>query len=70
MSMFSDLLSLTSGQMKTFSATVQDSFGQSIVSDFFDPLSSNIVTLQEMSDELQHSFERIDETIMELESGL
>lgn len=70
MSMFSDLLMKTSREMEKFSETVEDSFGQSIVSDFFDPLLRNIVTLQEMRDELQHSFERIDETIMELESGL
>lgn len=46
--MFDKLFNLTSQQMGKFSDTVHDEFGQSIVSDVFDPLLRDIFALQKM----------------------
>ena len=48
--MFDDLLNLTSQRMGSFSDTVRDEFGQSIISDVFEPLLQDIYSLQTMAE--------------------
>jgi hypothetical protein len=47
--MFDDLFNLSSRHMGIFSDTVRDQFGQSIISDVFEPMLQDISALQQMN---------------------
>lgn len=66
--MFDDLFNLTSQQMGKFSDTVRDEFGQSIISDVFEPLLQEISGLQQMGELFQTSVAEIDQLTGELQS--
>lgn len=66
--MFDDLFNVTSQQMGKFSDTVRDEFGQSIVSDVFEPLLQDISGLQQMGENFQTRAAEIDQLIEELQS--
>ena len=66
--MFDDLFNVTSQQMGKFSDTVRDQFGQSIVSDVFEPLLQDISGLQEMGELFQARAAEIDQLTRELQS--
>jgi hypothetical protein len=66
--MFDDLFNVTSQQMGKFSDTVRDEFGQSIVSDVFEPLMQDISGLQQMGELFQTSAAEIDQLTGELQS--
>lgn len=66
--MFDDLFNVTSQQMCRFSDTVRDEFGQSIVSDVFEPLLQDISGLQQMVELFQARATEIDQLTGELQS--
>ncbi|WP_290525708.1 hypothetical protein [Alcanivorax sp.] len=66
--MFDDLFNVTSQQMSKFSDTVMDQFGQSIISDVFDPLLQDISGLQQMGELFQARAAEIDQLTGELKS--
>ena len=66
--MFDDLFSLTSQYMGRFSDTVRDQFGQSIVSDVFEPLLRDISGLQQMGELFKTRAAEIDQLTGELQS--
>ena len=66
--MFDDLFNVTSQQMGKFSDTVRDEFGQSIVSDVFEPLLQDISGLQQMGELFQARAAEIDQLTRELQS--
>ncbi|EKO3417957.1 hypothetical protein ACOIPL_002462 [Vibrio fluvialis] len=66
--MFDDLLNVTSQQMGKFSDTVRDEFGQSIVSDVFEPLLQDISGLQQMGELFQARAAEIYQLTGELKS--
>jgi hypothetical protein len=66
--MFDDLFSATSQQMGRFFDTVRDEFGQSIVSDVFEPLLQDISGLQQMGENFQTRTAEIDQLTEELQS--
>ena len=66
-SMFDDLLNLTSQRMGSFSDTVRDEFGQSIISDVFEPLLQDIYSLQTMAELFQTRAVEIDQLSAELQ---
>lgn len=66
--MFDDLFYVTSQQMGKFSDTVRDQFGQSIVSDVFEPLLQDIFGLQQMGELFQTRATEIDQLTGELQS--
>lgn len=66
--MFDDLFNVTSQQMGKFSDTVRDQFGQSIVSDVFEPLLQDISGLQQMGELFQARAAEIDQLTGELQS--
>ena len=66
--MFDDLSNVTSQQMGKFSDTVRDQFGQSIVSDVFEPLLQDIFGLQQMAELFQARAAEIDQLTGELQS--
>lgn len=66
--MFDDLFNVTSQQMGKFSDTVRDEFGQSIVSDVFEPLLQDISGLQQMGELFQIRAAEIDQLTGELQS--
>jgi hypothetical protein len=68
MPMFDDLFNATSQQMGRFSDTVRDEFGQSIVSDVFEPLLHDISGLQLMGELFQTRAADIDQLTGELQS--
>lgn len=68
MPMFDDLFNLTSQQMGKFSDTVRDQFGQSIISDVFEPLLQDISGLQQMGELFQARAAEIDQLTGELQS--
>jgi len=68
MAMFDDLFNVTSQQMGKFSDTVRDEFGQSIVSDVFEPLLQEISGLQQMGEMFQTRASEIDQLTEELQS--
>lgn len=68
MPMFDDLFNVTSQQMGKFSDTVRDEFGQSIVSDVFEPLLQDISGLQQMGELFQTRAAEIDQLTGELQS--
>lgn len=59
--MFDDLFNVTSQQMGKFSDTVRDEFGQSVVSDVFEPLLQDISGLQQMGELFQARAAEIDQ---------
>ena len=66
--MFDDLFNMTSQQMGKFSDTVRDEFGQSIVSDVFEPLLQDISCLQQMGELFQARAAAIDQLTGELQT--
>ena len=68
MPMFDDLFNVTLQQMGKFSDTVRDEFGQSIVSDVFEPLLQDISGLQQMVELFQVRAAEIDQLTGELQS--
>jgi len=68
MPMLDDLFNVTSQQMGKFSDTVRDEFGQSIVSDVFEPLLQDISGLQQMGELFQTRAAEIDQLTGELQS--
>lgn len=66
--MFDDLFNVTSQQIGKFSDTVRDEFGQSIVSDVFEPLLQDIAGLQQMGELFQTRVAEIDQLTGELQS--
>lgn len=67
MLMFDDLFNVTSQQMGNFSDTVRDEFGQSIISDVFEPLLQDIFSLQKMGELFQARAVEIDQLNAELQ---
>lgn len=66
--MFADLLGLTSQHMGKFSDTVRDQFGQSIISDVFEPMLQDISGLQQVEELFQTRSAEIDQITDELRS--
>lgn len=66
--MFDDLFNVTSQQMGKFSDTVRDEFGQSIISDVFEPLLQDISSLQQMGELFQTRSAEIEQVTRELQS--
>ena len=66
--MFDDIFNMTSQQMGKFSDTVRDEFGQSIVSDVFEPLLHDISNLQQMEELFLTRVVEIDQLTGELQS--
>ena len=66
--MFDDLFNVTLKQMGKFSDTVRDPFGQSIISDVFEPLLQDITGLQQMEELFQTRAAEIDQLTGELQS--
>ena len=64
--MFDDLFNVTSQQMGNFSDTVKDEFGQSIISDVFEPFLQDISRLQKMGELFQARAVEIDQLCAEL----
>ncbi|RCW90407.1 hypothetical protein [Marinomonas foliarum] len=65
--MFDDLFNVISQQMGRFSDTVRDEFGQSIVSDVFEPLLQDISGLQQTGELFEIRAAEIDQLIGELQ---
>jgi hypothetical protein len=63
MPMFDDLFNMTSQHMGKFSDTIRDDFGQSIISDVFEPLLQEISGLQQMGEFFQTRVAEIDQLI-------
>jgi hypothetical protein len=66
--MFDDLFNATSQQMGRFSDTIRDEFGQSIVTEVFEPLLQDISGLQQMGELFQTRATEIDQLTGELQS--
>ena len=66
--MLDDLFNVTSQQMEKFSDTVLDEFGQSIISEVFEPLLRDISGLQQMEELFQARAAEIDRLTGELQS--
>lgn len=66
--MFADLFSLTWQHMDKFSETVKDQFGQSIISDVFEPMLREISGLQQLEELFQARAAEIDQLTGELRS--
>jgi hypothetical protein len=66
--MFDALFNAASQQMGKFSDTVRDDFGQSIISDVFEPLLQDISCLQQMEELFQTRAAEIDQLTGELQS--
>lgn len=66
--MFADLFGFTSQHMGKFSDTVRDQFGQSIVSDVFEPMLQDISGLQQVEELFQTRAAEIDHLTDELRS--
>lgn len=66
--MFDDLHNVISQQMGKFSDAVRDEFGQSIISDVFEPLLQNISALQQMGEFFQTRAAEIEQLTGELQS--
>jgi hypothetical protein len=66
--MFADLFGLTSQHMDKFSDTVRDQFGQSIISDIFEPMLQDISGLQQVEELFQTRSAEIDHITDELRS--
>ena len=68
MLMFDDLFIVVSQRINKFSDTVRDEFGQSIISDVFEPLLQDISGLQQMEELFQIRATEIDQLTGELQS--
>lgn len=66
--MFDDLFSLTSQHMRSFSDTVRDQFGQSIILEVFEPMLQNISSLQQAAEIFHARATEIDQISEELKS--
>ena len=66
--MFDDVFNVTSQQLEKFSDTIRDEFGQSIISDVFEPLLQDISGLQEMGELFQARAAELDQLTGELQS--
>jgi len=66
--MFDDLFNLTSYHMDRFSYTVRDRFGQSIISDVFEPILHDISGLQQLGELYQTRAAELDQLISEVRS--
>ena len=65
--MFDELFNVTSQQMDKFSDTVRDEFGQSIISDVFEPLLKDISGLQQLEKLFQTRVAEINKLTEELQ---
>lgn len=66
--MFESLLHVNSKYMSDFSDNVSDQFGQSIISDVFEPIMREIIGLQQMGELFQSGVAEIDQLTEELKS--
>ena len=66
--MFDELFFMTAQQTGNFSDIVRDEFGQSIISDVFEPLLQDISSLQKMGELFQTRVAEIDQLIRELKT--
>jgi hypothetical protein len=66
--MFEDVSSLAASQMGMFSDLVRDEFGQSILTDVFEPILQDISCLQELDEYYQKRVMEIDQLTDELRS--
>lgn len=66
--MFDELFNMTAQQMGNFSDIVRDEFGQSIVSDVFEPLLQEISSLRQMEELFQARAAEMDRLMEELQS--
>ena len=66
--MFNDLSNLVTQQIIKFSDSVRDQFGQSIISEIFEPIMQDIFSLQKLNQFFLKSITEIDQLIEELRS--
>lgn len=66
--MFDDVISLSSNQLLSFSDTVRDQFGVSIINQVFEPMIANIKELQQVEEMFQRCLVEIDSVTEELRS--
>ena len=66
--MFDDIFNITSRNMEAFSGAVRDHFGQSIISDVFEPILDDISHLQQMEIFFQEKVLEMDNITEELKS--
>ena len=65
--MFEDLFNMNSQYMSDFSNNVSDQFGQSIISDVFEPIMQEIIGLQKMGELFQSRIAEIDQLTRDLQ---
>ncbi|MBF0314280.1 MAG: hypothetical protein HQK52_12755 [Oligoflexia bacterium] len=66
--MFDDLFGLASNYKEMFSDTVRDQFGQSIISEVFDPVLQDISCLQQLGNFFNSRVVDIDQLLCEIRS--
>jgi hypothetical protein len=66
--MFDDVFSLTLQHMGQFSDSVRDEFGQSIITDVFEPMLQDITCLQQLDELFQGRVAEMDQLSEELRS--
>ena len=66
--MFDELFYMTTQHTGNFSDSVRDEFGQSIISDVFEPILQDISGLQKMGEMFQTRVAEIDQLTCELQS--
>ncbi len=64
--MFDDVFRLTSLRMERFADTVRDQFGQSIITDVFEPMLRDISRLQQLEEQFKTRIIEIDQLTEEL----
>jgi protoporphyrinogen oxidase len=67
---FEDIFNVTSRHMEIFASSVRDEFGQSVISDVFEPMLNEIRALQQMDELFQSRSAEIDQLTAELRSIL
>ena len=65
--MFDELFNAASQQISKFSDTVQDRFGQSIVSDVFEPFLQDIFSFQQIGEGFHNRINEITQLTGELQ---
>ena len=66
--MFDDLFNVTSQQMGRFAGTVRDQFGQSILTEVFEPVLHEISSLQQVNELFRTRAVEIEQQMAELRS--
>lgn len=66
--MFDDVISLASNHLDSFSDTVRDQFGVSMINQFFEPMIANIKELQQVEEMFQRCLVELDSMTKELRS--